>query len=369
MGAIGWPSPPSRASSPPTCCTASGWSVIALPPLLLLVGLVQLAYCDLTRRLLPKTLVYALSAAVIVSGVVIAGVMHEWHRLLVASLGGLAFFALFFVINLMNPRWMAFGDVRLSLVVGFGLAWVSPVALLEGFFFANLLAAAVGIGPDRHPSGRARVRRALRPLPGPGGRTRPRDLELSRERRRRPHQRRRSKCRSISLSVGPPEVARYSSPAALTSGPVSAVLTPGDPTPGDKQRWDRDGWCVDPGVIPTDQLAAAQEAVHRYFPTPAEMAEEGGTEAGKWHTWDAPWPEFPFHSSRLNPLVLHDRVVDLAEVLLGTSDLTLYMGIVTAKYANQPLATTSCSTPTTRTTCWWCRGTRSATSRWSSSST
>jgi leader peptidase (prepilin peptidase)/N-methyltransferase len=123
-----------------------GWSIIALPPLLLLVGLVQLAYCDLTRRLLPKTLVYALSAAVIISGVVIAGVMHEWQRLLVASLGGLAFFVLFFVINLMNPRWMAFGDVRLSLVVGFGLAWVSPIALLEGFFFANLLAAVAGFG-------------------------------------------------------------------------------------------------------------------------------------------------------------------------------------------------------------------------------
>ena len=121
-----------------------GWSIIALPPLLLLVGLVQLAYCDLSRRLLPKTLVYALSAAVIVSGVVIAGVMHEWQRLLVATLGAVAFFVLFFVINLMNPRWMAFGDVRLSLVVGFGLAWVSPVALLEGFFLANLLAAVVG---------------------------------------------------------------------------------------------------------------------------------------------------------------------------------------------------------------------------------
>jgi leader peptidase (prepilin peptidase)/N-methyltransferase len=122
-----------------------GWSVIALPPLFLLVGLVQLAYCDLTRRLLPKTLVYALSAAVIVSGVVVAGVMHEWQRLLVASLGGLAFFGLFFVINVMNPRWLAFGDVRLSLVVGFGLAWVSPIALLEGFFFANLLAALIGL--------------------------------------------------------------------------------------------------------------------------------------------------------------------------------------------------------------------------------
>jgi leader peptidase (prepilin peptidase)/N-methyltransferase len=121
-----------------------GWSIIAFPPLLLLVGLVQLAYCDLVQRLLPKALVWALSAAVIVSGIVIAGVMHEWQRLVVASVGGLAFFVLFFVINLMNPRWMAFGDVRLSLVVGFGLAWVSWMAVVEGLFFANLLAVVVG---------------------------------------------------------------------------------------------------------------------------------------------------------------------------------------------------------------------------------
>jgi leader peptidase (prepilin peptidase) / N-methyltransferase len=122
-----------------------GWSIVALPPLLLLVGLVQLAYCDLTRRLLPKTLVYAVSAAVIVSGIVIAGVMHEWQRLVVASLGGAVFFAILFVINLMNPSWIAFGDVRLSLVIGFGLAWVSPLALLEGFFLANFIAAVVGL--------------------------------------------------------------------------------------------------------------------------------------------------------------------------------------------------------------------------------
>ncbi|HEY1651414.1 MAG TPA: A24 family peptidase [Acidimicrobiales bacterium] len=123
-----------------------GWSLIAFPPLLLLVGLIQLGYCDLTRRLLPKTMVYALSAAVIVSGVVIAGVMHEWGRLEVACIGGAAFFTLFFIMNLLNPRWLAFGDVRLSLVVGFGLAWVSWMALFEGFFFANLVASIVGLG-------------------------------------------------------------------------------------------------------------------------------------------------------------------------------------------------------------------------------
>lgn len=121
-----------------------GWSPNALPPLLLLVGLVQLAYCDLRRRLLPKTLVYALSAAVITSGVMVAVFTNEWERLLLASLGGLVSFALLFIVNLMNPRWMAFGDVRLSLVFGFGLAWVSPMALLQAFLYANLLAVVVG---------------------------------------------------------------------------------------------------------------------------------------------------------------------------------------------------------------------------------
>ena len=45
----------------------------------------------------------------------------------------------------MNPRWMAFGDVRLSPAVGFGLAWVSPIALLQGFVVANILVAVSGL--------------------------------------------------------------------------------------------------------------------------------------------------------------------------------------------------------------------------------
>jgi leader peptidase (prepilin peptidase)/N-methyltransferase len=63
----------------------------------------------------------------------------------VAALGALAAFGLFFAVNLMNPRWMAFGDVRLSLVFGFGLAWVSPMALFQAFLYANLLALVAGV--------------------------------------------------------------------------------------------------------------------------------------------------------------------------------------------------------------------------------
>lgn len=121
----------------------TGWSPATLPPLLLLVGLVQLAYCDVTRRLLPRTLVHQLSATVVACGVAVAVFTSEWERLRLASFGAFVCFALFLVINLINPRWMAFGDVRLSFVFGFGLAWVSPMALFQAFLYANLLALVV----------------------------------------------------------------------------------------------------------------------------------------------------------------------------------------------------------------------------------
>ena len=107
-------------------------------------------------------------------------------------------------------------------------------------------------------------------------------------------------------------------------------------TPDLKRRWHEDGWCIIPDAIPSRDVAAAQDALTRLFPTAAEM-EEGVDDVhhARWRTWDANWPEFPFHSSRMNALVLHDKVISLAEDLLGTSAISLYMGIVTAKYSGQ----------------------------------
>jgi ectoine hydroxylase-related dioxygenase (phytanoyl-CoA dioxygenase family) len=103
-----------------------------------------------------------------------------------------------------------------------------------------------------------------------------------------------------------------------------------------QQRWDEDGWCVMEGAIPAADLAAAQEAAQHLFPTAEEMARgDGGTSTAPWRTWDAQWPEFPFLSPRLNALVVHDEVITVAEELLGTPEITLYMGIISAKYAGQ----------------------------------
>ena len=92
----------------------------------------------------------------------------ETERLVQASLGGLISLALFFIVNLMNPRWMAFGDVRLSLVFGFGLAWVSPMDLFEAFLYAKSAGTHRRRRPHRHPPSGPQVRAALRPLHGAG---------------------------------------------------------------------------------------------------------------------------------------------------------------------------------------------------------
>lgn len=123
----------------------AGISLVVLPPLVLLVGMVQLAYCDLRRQLLPKSLVHALSATLVGTGILVAAATGDWHRFVVATVGGLIAFGFLFAINLVNPRWMAFGDVRLSLAFGFGLAWIGPLALFQGFFYANILAVVVSV--------------------------------------------------------------------------------------------------------------------------------------------------------------------------------------------------------------------------------
>jgi hypothetical protein len=91
------------------------------------------------------------------------------------------------------------------------------------------------------------------------------------------------------------------------------------------------------GAIPPDDLAAAQSALALLFPTAQEMeSDDDDDRTAPWRTWDARWPEFPFRSTRLNALVVHDALIDLATELLGTADVRLYLAIATAKYGRQP---------------------------------
>ncbi len=100
--------------------------------------------------------------------------------------------------------------------------------------------------------------------------------------------------------------------------------------------WRRHGWCVFEDVLPPDDVAAAQSVLGLMFPTAQEMDQGADDDwTTPWRTWDAAWPEFPFKSTRLNTLVVHDVLIDLATELLGTQDVRLYLALASAKYAHQ----------------------------------
>jgi leader peptidase (prepilin peptidase)/N-methyltransferase len=113
--------------------------------LVLLAGLLALACTDLEQFLLPKRIVYPVLVMVSALLVIAAIATGDWHNLWMAAASGATAFALFFTINLINPRWMAFGDVRLALLIGVGLGWLGPGTALLGFFLGFLLGAVIGV--------------------------------------------------------------------------------------------------------------------------------------------------------------------------------------------------------------------------------
>ena len=117
-----------------------------LPPYLVLAaGLVALSLIDLDHFLLPNRVLYPtgfMMAALFVIPAVVDGQGDDYLR---GVLGGAAAFAVFFVIHVISPRGMGFGDVRLSFVLGFALGWLSWGHVYLGLFLGFLLGAVIGL--------------------------------------------------------------------------------------------------------------------------------------------------------------------------------------------------------------------------------
>ena len=118
----------------------------ALPAYLYLSAVcIALAFIDLDTKRLPNAL--TLPSYPVMAGLLLlpAVAYSDWSSYGRALLGGLALFAFYFVLALVYPAGMGMGDVKLSGVLGMGMAWLGWGQWLVGSFLAFVLGAVVGV--------------------------------------------------------------------------------------------------------------------------------------------------------------------------------------------------------------------------------
>jgi leader peptidase (prepilin peptidase) / N-methyltransferase len=118
----------------------------ALPAYLLCFAtLLAVALIDLEHFIVPNRIVFpVLYASVPLLGAA-AALGGEWDRFGTAVVGAVAASGSLLAINLVSPRGMGMGDVKLALVLGLYLGWLGLGHVALGLFLGFLLGALVGL--------------------------------------------------------------------------------------------------------------------------------------------------------------------------------------------------------------------------------
>jgi leader peptidase (prepilin peptidase)/N-methyltransferase len=118
----------------------------ALPAYLVLTGaLVALSVIDLQHFLLPNRIVYPMTLALLVLFTLASLLDDDWGALGRGAAAGAIAFAIYFVLHMVSPRSMGFGDVKLSFALGLALGWLGWGELLLGLFLGFFYGAVIGI--------------------------------------------------------------------------------------------------------------------------------------------------------------------------------------------------------------------------------
>jgi leader peptidase (prepilin peptidase)/N-methyltransferase len=120
------------------------WHPILLVFAYLVPVCVALSVIDWRTRLLPTWLIapsYYVVAALCVLASLLTG---DWAALENAAIGWIAGFGFFFLMNLVFPAGMGYGDVRLSGVLGMALGWVGLGPLILGLYTGFVIGGVGG---------------------------------------------------------------------------------------------------------------------------------------------------------------------------------------------------------------------------------
>ncbi|MFJ6885482.1 prepilin peptidase [Streptomyces californicus] len=131
-------------------CVALAAATGARPELIAWLALtpvaVLLAAVDRRVHRLPDPLTLPLAAAAVLllgGAALLPGAAGSWTS---GLLGGLALGGFYFLLFLINPNGMGFGDVKLALALGVALGWYGWAVLFVGGFAGFLFGAAYGLG-------------------------------------------------------------------------------------------------------------------------------------------------------------------------------------------------------------------------------
>jgi leader peptidase (prepilin peptidase)/N-methyltransferase len=113
--------------------------------LVVTIALVVLSVIDLEHYLLPNRIVYPTTVAALALFTFGALLDDNLEGLLRALLAGGVAFSAFFVLHVISPRSMGFGDVRLSFTLGLALGYVGWGEVFLGLFLGFAYGALVGI--------------------------------------------------------------------------------------------------------------------------------------------------------------------------------------------------------------------------------
>ena len=118
----------------------------ALPAFLVFVAaLVAITPIDLELRIVPNRIVYPTLFVSVPLLLLAAAIDGDWASAREAAIGGVAAFAMFFVLWYVSPKGMGYGDVRLSGVIGMFLGWLGLWEVALGLFLAFLSASVIGV--------------------------------------------------------------------------------------------------------------------------------------------------------------------------------------------------------------------------------